>query len=120
MQMVRRAISIKQPFVEQILNGTKKMEFRTVPTNIRERVYLYASLKPRPKSDPSWRKLPKPERDLPVGRIVGTVEIVGCTERGVFDYAYKLANPKRLRKHLVPMNQPGPVFWRPKFEEVEG
>ena len=114
MPTIERAISIKQPFVELILSGIKTKEFRTVPTNIRERVYIYASLKSRPKGDPSWRKLENPERALPCGKIVGTVEIVGCIDQQD-GYAYKLANPKRLRTSLMPTNQPGPVFWRPQF-----
>jgi hypothetical protein len=39
------AISIRQPYVEQILRGIKTREYRSVITNIRERVYLYASEK---------------------------------------------------------------------------
>ena len=38
------AISIRQPFVEMILRGNKTIEYRSRKTNIRERVYLYASL----------------------------------------------------------------------------
>lgn len=49
---ITRAISIRQPFVELILRGLKKREYRSKPTNIRERVYLYASLKPA-----RWRRL---------------------------------------------------------------
>jgi hypothetical protein len=110
-----RAISIRQPFVEQILRGTKKREFRTVPTHIRERVYLYASNKPHPDLG-QWTKVGKKKGELPVGRIVGTVEIVGCRwDRRRERYAYVLRNPKRLRKHLVPRNQPQPVFWKPRF-----
>ena len=41
-----RALSIRQPYAEQILRGTKKIEYRGRPTNIRERVYIYASLTP--------------------------------------------------------------------------
>ena len=37
---VTRAISIRQPWVEQILIGKKRAEYRDRPTNIRERVYL--------------------------------------------------------------------------------
>ena len=42
---IHRAISIRQPYVELILQGKKKFEYRSQPTNIRERVYLYASKK---------------------------------------------------------------------------
>ena len=41
-----RAISIRQPYVELIFRGEKKAEYRSIPTNIRERVYIYASLRP--------------------------------------------------------------------------
>jgi hypothetical protein len=50
-----RAISIKQPLVELILQGKKKFEYRGVRTNIRERVYIYASMKPRPYPS-EWKK----------------------------------------------------------------
>lgn len=111
---IRRAISIRQPYVEQILRGTKGEEYRYRPTNIRERVYIYASLKPAD-DEPEWRALRKRPGDLPVGKIVGTVEIVGCEPRGPGDYAYLLARPRRLGKALVPRNQPTPCWWRPKF-----
>jgi hypothetical protein len=43
-ERLSRAISIRQPYVERILNGTKKAEFRSRRTLIRERVYLYVSM----------------------------------------------------------------------------
>ena len=43
--MIERAISIRQPYAELILRGKKKNEFRSRPTNIRERVYIYAALR---------------------------------------------------------------------------
>lgn len=46
MPEVVRAISIRQPFDELILRGKKKIEYRSISTNIRERVFLYASRKP--------------------------------------------------------------------------
>lgn len=41
---LERAISIRQPYVERILVGPKTREFRSRPTRIRGRVYLYAGL----------------------------------------------------------------------------
>jgi hypothetical protein len=41
-----RALSIRQPYAEQSLRGNKKIEYRGRPTNIRERMYIYASLTP--------------------------------------------------------------------------
>jgi hypothetical protein len=111
---ITRAISIKQPFVELILRGKKKFEYRTIPTKIRERVYLYASLKPR--TDPDlWKKVKREVGSLPAGLIVGSVEIIECIKEGKGRYAYKLSRPKRLRKPLKAKNKPSPVFWLPKF-----
>jgi hypothetical protein len=111
---ITRAISIKQPFVEQILRGIKRYEYRSQPTRIRERVYLYASLKPRTESS-FWRSVGKKPGDLPVGLIVGSVEIVGCRVDPRGGFAYVLKNPKRLRTPLRARNQPQPKFWIPKF-----
>lgn len=115
MREIRRAISIRQPLVEQILRGQKKFEYRSVKTNIRERVYLYASAKPF--NDPSlWRRMKMQPGELPFGVIVGTLEITDCRWDDKVDrYAYRLSRPQRLRRKLLPINQPQPVFWRPQF-----
>ena len=115
MPAITRAISIRQPWVELILRGEKTEEFRSQPTRIKERVYLYASLRPAEYSAKHWKKLGLEPGDLPTGLIVGSVEIEGC--RGTADgyYAYKLGNPKRLRKPIKAMNQPQPRFWIPQF-----
>lgn len=110
-----RAISIRQPYVEQILRGTKKIEYRSVTTSIRERVYLYASLKPAD-DHKAWRRVKAEPGELPTGAIVGTVEITDC-QRGRLknDFHYILAGPRRLGTPLRAKNQPQPVFWRPRF-----
>ena len=110
-----RAISIRQPYVELILRGTKTREYRSRPTNIRERVYLYAGLRPAD-SPASWRKLGKHPGDLSTGVIVGSVEITNCRwDVRNACYAYRLRNPRRLKTHLSAKNQPTPCFWRPQF-----
>ena len=114
MAKIVRALSIKQPFVEMILRGDKTKEYRGRATNIRERVYLYASLKPRD-WPAGWKKIGKQPGDLVTGMIVGTVEIVDCKKQRDGGYAWLLAKPKRLRRHLAPTNQPQPGFWRPQF-----
>jgi hypothetical protein len=69
-----------------------------------------------PKNDPSaWRRSGKSLGSLPTGKIVGTVEIVDCVPTADGGFAYRLANPRRLRAHLVPVNQPQPLFWFPQF-----
>ena len=110
-----RAISIRQPYMELILRGKKRIEYRSTPTSIRERVYLYASSRPADDAD-AWRKAKADPGDLPSGEIVGTVEIAGCRiSRFEGCYEYLLVRPRRLRSHLHPINQPQPRFWRPKF-----
>lgn len=71
-----RALSITQPYAEQILRGTKKIEYRTVRTNIRGEFAIYASLTPGPLKE--FEKLGLLPGDLPTGVIVGTAEIVNC------------------------------------------
>lgn len=112
---IHRAISVRQPWAELILRGIKTREYRSVPTNIRERVYLYASLKTGG-SPSDWRRTGKAAGGLPTGKIIGTVEITGCRwnrRRRCFEYA--LARPKRMRRPRVAKNQPQPVWWRPRF-----
>lgn len=106
-----RAISIKQPFIEEILLGRKKYEYRSSPTKIRGRVYLYATSKPR--LDVSWRKVKKSPDELPLGVIVGSVDIVDCVQFGHRYYGFKLKNPRRYKKHLKPKNHPQPCFFFP-------
>jgi hypothetical protein len=108
---IDRAISIRQPYVELILRGEKREEYRSRPTNIRGRVYLYAAMKPGERK--YWIRAGKEPGELPTKRIVGSVEIVDCRP-SKHGYAYIMARPQRLRTHLHPQNQPQPCFWRPK------
>lgn len=106
-----RAISIRQPYVELILLGKKRREFRSRPTNVRGRVWLYASLKPVDDGS-SWRRVRRAPGELPTGVIVGSVEIVACEDLGDDGFAYVLAKPKRC-KPWKSRRQPQPIFWRP-------
>ena len=104
------ALSVRQPFAEQIMRGTKTIEYRKMLTRIRERVYIYASKGARPIED--WKGMNVQPGELPTGVLVGTVEIVGCTGFPR-DYKWRLANPRRLSKKLKPKNPPQPVWFRP-------
>jgi hypothetical protein len=105
-----RALSIQQPFAELILRGKKKLEYRSIPTKIRERVYVYASKKSGPEQ--RWKESGFEPGSLPTGVLVGSVEIVGC-EGSSGNYAWKLARPKRAKRKMKPRNQPQPVWFRP-------
>lgn len=105
-----RALSIRQPYAEQIMRGTKPIEERSRSTNIRERVYIYASLQPG--NPDAWRQIKKKPGDLPIGVLIGTVQIVDCTgEPG--NYGWHWAKPKRLAKPLKPMKHPQPAWFYP-------
>ena len=107
---VIRALSVRQPFAEQIMRGTKTIEYRRTPTRIRERVYIYASKGARPLED--WKTMNAHPGDLPTGVLVGTVEIIDCTGTNR-NYQWGLANPRRLSRRLKPKNRPQPVWFRP-------
>lgn len=110
-----RAISIRQPYAEQILLGKKKIEYRSIPTHIRGRVFVYASQTP---ALDAFRKLKIEPGSLPTGLLVGTVEIIGC-QGGDGEFEWQLANPKRLEPLLKPECHPQPVWFKP-FDKEEG
>jgi hypothetical protein len=104
----RRAISIRQPYVELILQREKAREYRSRPTTFRGTVLLYASKKLAHEDYPGVY-------NLPLGRIVGQVDIVGCRP-WCGEYAYELANPVRFDEPLPFRGQPQPLFWFPELD----
>lgn len=108
-----RALSIRQPWAELIMRGEKTVEYRSKPTKVRGRVYIYASLgKPdvsdsqvRSEVGTSWKELPK-------GVLIGTVEVTDCNYEGG-DYGWHLSNPQRLDAPIEPKEQPQPVWFNP-------
>lgn len=105
-----RALSVRQPYAEQILRGTKKIEYRSRRTHIRERIFIYASLTPGYPED--WEQMGMKPGDLPTGVLVGTVEIIGCTY-GEDEYEWLLAKPERLKRNKKVKKQPQPVWFYP-------
>lgn len=99
------ALSVRQPYADQIMRGVKKVEYRSRATNVRGRVHIYASM--RPARD-------EPDDGLPRGVLVGTVEIVDCS---LLDdgsgFGWHLAKPRRAAKLVRPAKHPQPVFFRP-------
>jgi rubrerythrin len=82
-----RALSIRQPYAEQISRGTKRFEYRSRPTAIRGRIYIYASLKPGKAEE--FERMHIQPGDLPTGVLVGTVEITDCSgEPGDYRWAF--------------------------------
>lgn len=105
-----RALSIRQPYAEQILRGTKPVEYRSRRTNIRERVYIYASM--TPSHAQAWEDIGMQPGDLPTGVLVGTVEITNCTVTPE-GYGWHLAKPERLKRKMKPKNHPQPAWFYP-------
>jgi hypothetical protein len=124
-----KALSIRQPWAELILQGRKTIEVRSRLTHVRERVYIYAGLS-RIEADEEARIAARFGIDvdeLPRGVLVGTVEIVGCRplKRGESkaagfkidpaddQFAWLLERPKRAAALRTPKKQPQPVFFNP-------
>jgi hypothetical protein len=109
------ALSIKQPYAEQILRGCKLREFRGRATNVRGKIYLYASRTNGPKEE--FEKMGLKPGDLNTGVLVGTVNIVGCEKRkdyhGKYPYAWVLENPQRLAVQLKPEKPALPIWFHP-------
>lgn len=105
------AISIRQPYIELILNGRKKEEYRSRFTERRGLIYLYAPLRPA-KDDKAWAMVKKGFRDLPSGLIVGTVKLVDCIWNPEHeDHSYVFRNPQRIEPFKPRAGMPQPCFW---------
>jgi hypothetical protein len=105
-----RALSVRQPYAELIMRGEKTVEYRSKPTNVRGRVYVYAAKKPGEVED--FQRAGLRPGALPTGVLMGTTEVVGCTgEQG--RYEWHLANPERLAELLRPERHPQPVWFYP-------
>lgn len=110
------ALSLRQPWAEEVMRGRKKIEYRSIPTNIRGRVYIYASLGRYSKTDEEEfaADVGYDLDDLSRGVIVGTIEIHDCIyNRKNDDYEWMLRKPKRLAKPVKPMQKAQPVWFRP-------
>ena len=106
-----RALSIRQPYVEQILRGVKKIEYRSRPTRlIGEPFYIYAARKPGPGEE--FAVIDCEPGDLPTGLIVGTAIITRC-ERNNGHYEWHLSDVHRIDTPRKPKRMPQPVWFRP-------
>ena len=73
-----RVLAVRQPWASLIVEGLKTIEVRSRPTNIRERVAIYASTAKQETLEGEHGKNYN-YRILPTGKIIGTVEIATCT-----------------------------------------
>ena len=108
-----KALSIKQPFAELILEGRKKIELRKWNTKFRGEFFIHASKNP---DMDAMKKFGFSE--LPLGCIIGKVTLIDVkkyrNEQEHYkdkdshlapsywgDYGFVLANPKRVEKILI-------------------
>lgn len=80
-----KCLSVRQPYASQIVEGSKRIEYRPFRTNYRGRVYIQASGK---------------HKTMETGVVLGSVEIVDCIKRGVKDFEWILKNPVKLSRPL--------------------
>ena len=127
-----RALSIRQPYAELILRGSKRIEYRSRPTRIiGERFYIYAAKKPAAESLRGWSRdlasgmpppwiveladaleLFPPRRPLPTGVIVGSA-VIEKVSRGDGFYRWHLCDVRRARTLRRPTRHPQPVWFEP-------
>ena len=78
-----RVLAVRQPWASLIMWGGKSFEVRTMNTNIRETIAIYASRSSPSRCDLDWLEGYGLDgilfEDLK-GAILGTVELVGCRE----------------------------------------
>jgi len=118
----RIALGIQQPWAELILRGIKTLEIRSQGTQIRGRIYIYASKRSSnlPAAAVAAEKHGLNVAELPRGLLLGSVELVGSRIASPTDaksaclpaellsnhHAWELANPQRL-------TEPQPVRFLP-------
>ena len=107
-----KAISVRQPYAELIMMGLKTEEYRSISTNIRGRIYIYASNTLEKDLD-GIEQTKKSADELPRGVLIGTVEIKDCIGSKAEGFAWQLESPMRLVQPLKPKNKPQPVWFNP-------
>ena len=108
-----RALSIRQPHAEAIMRGVKKIEYRTRPTKVRGKIYIYSSLGRYSAAEEAEMMAEYGIDDvacddLPRGVILGTVELYDC-DGG----EWYVCNPERAKRLRKPKNHPQPVWFNP-------
>jgi len=98
------------PYTKSFLSVYILLKQYARPTNIRGRVYIYASITPGDEDD--FLRIKRKPGELPTGVLIGSVEIYNCTRKGN-DYNWHLKNPKRLARPIRPKNHPQPVWFNP-------
>ncbi|MEM1013737.1 MAG: ASCH domain-containing protein [Planctomycetota bacterium] len=109
--IITRALSIRQPYAEQILRSVKTAEFRSRPTKVLGEAFLiYAARTPGPTEE--FARIGVEPGSLPTGVIVGVATVTHCSETAD-GWAWHLTDVRRLRQELLPERHPQPTWWHP-------
>jgi len=92
-----KCLSVKQPYTDMILSGSKKEEFRSWPTVFTGELCIHASKKPDKKAMKKYNLDPN---KFTYGCVLGTVEVIGVKKYGIRDYGWQLKNPKRFKEPI--------------------
>jgi hypothetical protein len=105
-----KALSVRQPWAELIMRGIKTTEYRSRPTTIRGRIYIYAAMGRTDPDDEAYieAKHGIDVDSLPRGVIVGTIELYDCDGD-----EWQFRKPKRATVLRKPDNHPMPVWFTP-------
>lgn len=114
-----RALSIRQPFVEEILRGIKTVEYRSRSTSvIGERFAMYAAKTPPTRAQlcrASVRFIHAYERGtmpFPIGVIVGSAVITRIEQLDDGTWAWHLGGVRRLVRPRQPRGMPQPGWFQ--------
>ena len=110
-------MSTRQPHAEAIMRGVKPIEFRSRPTKIRGRIYIYAGLGRYSPEEEAETMAEYGIKDvdcdnLPRGVLIGTVEVWDCTG-GDGDFHWHVRKPERAKELLKPTKRPQPSWFNP-------
>jgi hypothetical protein len=64
------ALSVRQPYAEQIMSGSKKIEYRSRATSFPKRIYIYSSQTLTSREKQAYKKMHKEPGDFPVGVLI--------------------------------------------------
>ena len=134
-----RVLAVRQPWASLIVEGLKTIEVRSRPTNIRERVAIYATKDEKWLHNNLWYRVelasklqgdPRydPSEKLEYGKIIGSVEIVDCIKmsfinfhaaynqhfspyRFADDHGWELDNPIKFETPIPYKPPKGAVVW---------
>lgn len=104
-----KVLAVKSPWSEEIIAGRKTIEVRSMSTNTRERVAIYATMTKPKTHDLEWLRGFRHSGDNVVrGYIIGTVEIYDVKHARDADHFHD-----NLNKHLCyqDMYKEGQHFW---------